>query len=90
MKLAIEDPVFSNKDRYFLSTEEAFDDGMEKNVQYVKVSKNLDFYDKNYLKKLVNLVNTKVTVSYLYFSAINIEFPTSLHELMFLPTLVVI
>ena len=89
VKLAMEHPVFSNKDRYFLSTEEAFDDGMKKSIQYIKVSKNLDLHDKTYLKKWVNIVSTETTVFYLYISAIDIELPTVLHELMFLPTVVV-
>ena len=36
------DPIFSTKDQYFLSTEEAFVRNMEKSVRYVEVSRELD------------------------------------------------
>ena len=36
------DPVFGAEDRYFLSQEEAFDKAMEKSVQYIRRSKELD------------------------------------------------
>jgi len=36
------DPVFRAEDRYFLSQEEAFDKAMEKSVQYIRRSKELN------------------------------------------------
>ena len=36
------DPIFSNKDQYFLSTEEVFVRNMEKSVRYVEKSRELD------------------------------------------------
>ena len=54
MKLVVEDPVFSNKDLYFLSTEEAFDDAMRKSVHFVQVTNTLGITDrinKHYFKR---------------------------------------
>lgn len=40
-KLVIEDPVFSLKDKYFLTREEAFERAMEKSIHCVRLSKKL-------------------------------------------------
>ena len=52
-KLVTDDPVFSLKDKYFLTQEEAFDRAMEKSVHYVKMCKklHLDQLEKNVFKK---------------------------------------
>ena len=36
-ELAINEPVFKNDDRYFLSTEEAFERTMEKSARYIQM-----------------------------------------------------
>ena len=43
--IVMSDPVFRQDDRYFLSTEEAFDRGMEKSVRYVQVCTELGITD---------------------------------------------
>ena len=46
--------MFRQDDRYFLSTEEAFDRAMEKSVRYVQVCKELgitDIVEKTTLKE---------------------------------------
>ena len=46
--------MFRQDDRYFLSTEEAFDRAMEKSVRYVRVCKEMgitDNVEKNLFKK---------------------------------------
>ena len=52
--IVMSDPVFRQDDRYFLSTEEAFDRAMEKSVRYVRVCKEMgitDNVEKNLFKK---------------------------------------
>ncbi len=51
-QLISDDPIFSLEDKYYLTTEEAFERAMEKSVHYVKLCKelNLDYVEKNLLK----------------------------------------
>ena len=40
--IVFSDPIFSNKNQYFLSTEEVFVQNMEKSVRYVEISRELN------------------------------------------------
>ena len=52
-QLVVDDPVFRLDDRYFLTTEEAFDRAMQKSVHYIKKARELklDQLDKRMMKK---------------------------------------
>ena len=53
-KLVLEDPVFRQDDRYFLTTEEAFDSAMKKSAHYVEVTRKLGIKsapDLHYFKR---------------------------------------
>lgn len=47
----INDPVFRQDNRYFLSTEEAFDSAMEKAVHYQSLMKDLDRLERTIVVK---------------------------------------
>jgi len=59
--LVFSDPVFSNDEQYFLSTEEAFMRNMEKSVRYVEKSRELNLPDhplkRPFFKRYNILVN---------------------------------
>lgn len=44
VKLILDDPVFSNNDRYFLTADEAFDDALKKNVHIGPQYSNITNY----------------------------------------------
>jgi hypothetical protein len=71
--LVVNDPVFKQDDKYFLSSEEAFDNAMRKNVHFIQVTKELNVND--------------YASSHLLKWAINEELPASLHESMFITTI---
>lgn len=50
-QLVINDPVFRQDNRYFLSTEEAFDNAMEKSVHYQSLMKDLDRLERTIVVK---------------------------------------
>ena len=57
MKLVVNDPLFNQDDKYFLSNEEAFDNGMMKSVRYVEILKEmgpLNRVDNHFLRRFVN------------------------------------
>ena len=49
--MVMDDPVFRQDDRYFLSTEEAFDNAMKKSIHYIKKTKDLSNLEKNIFLK---------------------------------------
>ena len=56
-KLVLEDPVFRQDNRYFLTTEEAFDSAMKKSAHYVEVTRKLGIKsapDLHYFKRYWN------------------------------------
>ena len=40
VKMVVEDPVFNQDDKYFLSDEEAFDSAMKKSIHYIEALKS--------------------------------------------------
>ena len=40
VKMVVEDPVFNQDDKYFLSGEEAFDSAMKKSIHYIEALKS--------------------------------------------------
>jgi acyl-CoA oxidase len=71
--LVVNNPAFKQDDKYFMNSEEAFDNAMRKNVHYVEVAKQLNSKDN-------------ATLHFLKMS-INEELPAGLHESMFIPTI---
>ena len=56
--MVMDDPVFRQDDRYFLSTEEAFDSAMKKSIHYIKKTKDLSNLEKNIFLKWAAVQNT--------------------------------
>ena len=57
MKLVVNDPLFNQDDKYFLSHEEALDNGMMKSVRYIEILKDkgsLNPADNHFLRRFVN------------------------------------
>ena len=49
--MVMDDPAFRQDDRYFLSTEEAFDSAMKKSIHYIKKTKDLTRLERNIFLK---------------------------------------
>ena len=56
--MVMDDPAFRQNDRYFLSTEEAFDSAMKKSIHYIKKTKDLSRLEKNIFLKWAAMQNT--------------------------------
>ena len=50
-QMVMDDPAFRQDDRYFLSTEEAFDSAMKKSIHYIKKTKDLTRLERNIFLK---------------------------------------
>ena len=55
--MVMDDPAFRQDDRYFLSTEEAFDSAMKKSIHYIKKTKDLSSLEKNIFLKWAAVQN---------------------------------
>ena len=67
-KLALEDPVFRQDDRYFLTTEEAFDSAMKKSAHYVEVTRKLGIKsapELHFFKRYMNPATPGSTCTYI-------------------------
>ena len=61
--MVMDDPAFRQDDRYFLSTEEAFDSAMKKSIHYIKKTKDLSRLEKNIFLKWAAMQNTFLEVA---------------------------
>ena len=55
--MVMDDPAFRQDDRYFLSTEEAFDSAMKKSIHYIKKTKDMTGLERNIFLKWAAMQN---------------------------------